>query len=59
MVHLIVIWYNLLSFGIFSCHLLYLVSPWLYFMALWYILLSFGIFSCHLLYLVVICYILW
>jgi hypothetical protein len=41
LVHFMVIWYILWSFGIFYDHLVY-------FMAIWYILWLFGIFCGHL-----------
>jgi hypothetical protein len=58
MVYFIAIWYILLPFGIFYCHLVY-------FIAIWYILLPFGIFCgdlgifyYHLVYFMAIWYIL-
>jgi hypothetical protein len=44
------IWYILLPFGIFYCHLVHFIAIWciychlVYFIAIWYILLPFGIY---------------
>jgi hypothetical protein len=67
----IVVWYILLPFGIFYCHLVYFTAIWyillpfgtfychsVYFTAIWHILWTFGIFHCHLEYFIVIWYIL-
>jgi hypothetical protein len=50
--YFIAIWYILLPFGLFYCHLVY-------FIAIWSILLPFGIFCGDLVYFVAIWCILW